>query len=340
MAFPHAFVTQRRLTPIVYTYIVVYKGCSCGIGAESLSRIAVVGSYGVGMTMVLPRVPGAGETVLGGDFARGPGGKGSNQAICARRLGAEVDLLTSVGPDDFGREARELWREEGVRAGHVKTGVKATMVGFILLEPGGENRIAVAAGALGELSPEDVEGFATVIREADLCLVSLEIPVQTAVAALRAARAAGTVTLLNPAPASPLPEEAWGLIDLLTPNISEARILAGVGSTSGPEEIVSALRARFDGSVVLTMGSEGALVDDGRGQTHVPPVAAERVVDTTGAGDAFSAALGVATADGRPLLEAARFAAAAGALAVGAPEVIPALPYRHDVDALTESMTP
>jgi ribokinase len=246
-------------------------------------------------------------------------------------LGAEVDLLTSVGPDGFGREARELWREEGVGADHVKTGESPTMVGFILVEPGGENRIAVAPGALSELEAADVLAFGDVISASDLCLVSLEIPLGAAVEALRVAREAGTTTLLNPAPAAPLPEGAWELVDYLTPNVSEARTLVVAPPDAGPGELISALREHYANTIVLTLGAGGALVDDGRERTHVAAVRARGVVDTTGAGDAFSAALAVALTEGWDLLPAVRFAAAAGAHAVGTAEVIPSLPYRRDL---------
>jgi ribokinase len=298
---------------------------------KHMSRIAVIGSYGVGMTMRVPRLPEPGETLAGGIFSRGPGGKGSNQAICASRLGAEVDLLTCVGPDAFGAEARELWEREGVRVTAVKTGTRPTMVGFILVEPGGENRIVIAPGALEELTAEDVAAFTPQIKAADLCLVSMEIPLQTALAALRIARRVGTPTLLNPAPAVPLPDEAWSLIDYLTPNRSEAHILTGAVPPAEPLALIARLRQRFAGVIILTLGAEGALIDEGGKQLHIPAVPPARVVDTTGAGDAFNAALAVALTEGQALPQAVRFAAAAGAHAVQTAEVIPALPYRDDI---------
>ncbi|MBB2910732.1 ribokinase [Streptosporangium becharense] len=298
-------------------------------------RIAVVGSYGVGMTMSASRIPEAGETVLGGVFSLGPGGKGSNQAIAAARLGGHVDLLTIVGPDAFGDQARQLWAAENVGHAHVRTGTGATMIGFIMVEPGGENRILVAPGALDELGESDVERFAGEIAAADLLVVSLEIPLATALAALRAGREAGTTTLLNPAPAVPLPREAFGWIDYLTPNMSEARILADAPGETDPDRLADALRAGgFGGALVMTLGGDGALVDEAGIRARVAPVRAPEVVDTTGAGDAFTAALAVRIAEGASLAEAVGFAAAAGAHAVGRAEVIPALPHRSDVDAL------
>ncbi|GIJ25681.1 ribokinase [Micromonospora qiuiae] len=299
-------------------------------------KIAVVGSYGAGLTMRVPRAPVAGETLSGGRFASGHGGKGSNQAVAAARLGAEVSFLTAVGRDQFGDAARQLWVDEGIDAAAVRITDAATMVGFILVDDDGENRIAIAPGALDELTPADVDRFADRIAEADLVVVSLEIPLPVALAALRTAHKHGIRTLLNPAPAVALPDEAWEWIDVLTPNASEARVLAGLDpdDATTAEQLIDLLRARYTGTVVLTLGAEGALVDDAGERTRVVPVTVPRVVDTTGAGDAFTGALAVALTRGDDLTEAARYAAAAGAHAVGVAEVIPALPRPDDIAAL------
>jgi ribokinase len=301
-------------------------------------KIAVVGSYGVGMTMRVPRVPVPGETVPGGVFVSGHGGKGSNQAVAAARLGAEVSFLSAVGGDQFGAAARQLWAHEGVDATHVRTSEAPTMAGVILVEESGENRIVIAEGALNDLTPTDVKAFTDSLAAADLVIVSLEIPLPVALAALRIAHEHGVRTLLNPAPAIELPAEAWGWIDVVTPNASEARVL----TDRDPDEIVSAdelvdmLRERFDGTIVLTLGSDGTLADDGEQRIRVPPIKAWRVVDTTGAGDSFTGALAVALARGDELSDAARYAAAAGAHAVSIAEVIPALPRPDDVAALLQ----
>ncbi|MFJ3894709.1 MULTISPECIES: ribokinase [unclassified Streptomyces] len=298
-------------------------------------KIAVVGSYGAGLTMRVPRAPSAGETVSGGTFDPGPGGKGSNQAVAAARLGAEVALLTAVGDDDFGRAARELWRTEGVGAEHVVTASAPTMVGFILVEPSGENRIAIAPGALDALDAAAVERFRAEISAADILVVSMEIPQEAVTAALRTGRETGTRTLLNPAPARPLPEECWPLIDVITPNQTEAPVLLGLGEEHGlgDEDLVRALRERTGGIAVLTRGGQGALVAEESGVTSVPPYPPTAVVDTTGAGDSFTAALAVALADGLTAAKAAAFAAASGAHTVSVAGVIPALPTRDQLNA-------
>lgn len=296
-----------------------------------MSRLAVVGSYGVGMTMTVPRMPAEGETLFGHELSLGPGGKGSNQAIGAARLGAEVAFMTAVGPDAFGEEALVLWAEEGVDANTVKRATEATMTGFILVEPNGNNRICIASGALATFVPADLDPFAAVIAEADLLVTGLEIPVDTAVGALRLARAAGITTLLDPAPAARLPAEAWQLVDHLTPNRGEAAHLLDLPVDTPPDELLSGLRARTDAVLVLTLGGDGLLVDDGQQRDHVPPHQVIEVVDTTGAGDAFSAAYAVAIAEGATPLQAARYGAAAGAHAVGIAEVVPSLARRGDL---------
>mgnify|MGYP006342239009 FL=1 len=317
-------------------------------------QIAVVGSYGVGLTMRVPSMPAAGETLSGGSFASGPGGKGSNQAIGMARLGASVSLLTAVGDDAFGAAAFELWRAEGVDASAVTTVAGAsTMVGVIVVEPSGENRIVIAAGALDHLGERDVARFDAAIAAADLLVVSMEIPEAAVVAALQAGRRHGVQTLLNPAPARPLPDEVWPLIDVLTPNRGEALILLGragdladdmyngdemaVMYTNETELLALELAERTGGTVVLTCGRAGAVVVEAGVAVRVPPVVVDRVVDTTGAGDAFTAALAVALAEGATMDAAAAFAARAGAHAVTIAEVVPSLPWRRDLPPASAS---
>jgi len=303
-------------------------------------RIAVVGSYGVGLTMRVARTPHPGETLTGGVFSSGHGGKGSNQAVAAARLGAEVSLLTAVGPDTFGDRARELWRAEGVAADLVVTAAAATMVGVILVEPSGENRIVIAPGALDQLSPADVDAFEDVIASADVLVTGFEIPVATARRALQLARRHGVHTLLNPAPAprQPLDAELWGLVDVITPNRTEAARLTGEPGLDSPRACAAAIRRHYRGLTIITLGGAGCLVDEpGAEPRLVAAVPARHVVDTTGAGDAFAGALAVALARGDELDAAVRFASAAGAHAVGIAEVIPSLPRPADLAVMLES---
>jgi ribokinase len=279
-----------------------------------VAQIAVVGSYGVGLTWVLRRAPDRGETVVGGGFHIDHGGKGSNQAVGAARLGAGVSLLTAVGEDVFGDGAFDLWREEGVDADAVVRAPLPTMAGAILVEPDGDNRIVITPGALSALEAGHVDAFAPKIEAADVCLVQLEILVETAGRAVEVARAAGVRTVLNPAPAPPEPlsQELLGLVDYLTPNETEAEALGDLSAA---------------GTVVLTLGAAGARV----GEEQVPAFSATPV-DTTGAGDAFNAGFAVALAEGRADLDAVRWGCAAGAHMVEYEGVIPGLPTRAQLE--------
>jgi ribokinase len=274
-----------------------------------VARVAVVGSYGVGLTFVLDRSPDAGETVIGRTFRTDHGGKGSNQAIGAARLGADVGFLTALGEDSFGADALALWEAEGVDASEVVRVPEPTMCAAILVEAGGQNRIAVVPGALARLTAAHVDSFAARIAAADVLLVQLEIPLETALHALRVGRAAGVTTVLNPAPA---PQHAIAPeADYLTPNETE---VASVQHAAG--------------RIVLTLGEEGARV----GEDHVGAYPAS-AVDTTGAGDAFAAAFVVALAEGRPELDAVRWGCAAGAHMVEHEGVVPGLPTRAELEA-------
>jgi ribokinase len=278
-----------------------------------MARVAVVGSYGVGLTVELDRVPEAGETIVGRTFRIDHGGKGSNQAVGAARLDAEVDFLTAIGEDAFGHAAIALWQAEGVRAEAILSDA-ATMTAPILVEPGGENRIVVVPGALEHLTPAHVDAFSDRIAAADVCVVQLEIPVWTALYALEVATAAGVRTILNPAPAPA--EPIAPRCDYVTPNETEA----------------AAVRDS-DATLVLTLGDEGAEL---RGE-RIPAFPADPV-DTTGAGDAFTAAFAVALAEGVDEREAVRWGCAAGAHMVEHQGVVPGLPTREQLERRLSSL--
>lgn len=273
-----------------------------------MSRVAVVGSYGVGLTFGSERVPERGESVIGTLFRHDHGGKGSNQAVGASRLGAEVALLTAVGDDAFGEGAFGLWAEEDVDAAAVVRMPLPTMTAAILVEAGGDNRIVIVPGALSALTPAHVDGFAAQIAEADVLLVQLEIPVETALHALEVGRASGVRTILNPAPAPPAPIDPEA--DYVVPNESEALAVEGAS-----------------GTLVVTLGEQGARLAGA--QIPASPAAP---VDTTGAGDAFCAAFAVALAEGAADADAVRWGCAAGAHMVEHEGVIPGLPTRAELE--------
>jgi ribokinase len=273
-----------------------------------VTRIAVVGSYGVGLTFGIERAPERGETLIGTLFRTDHGGKGSNQAVGAARLGAEVTFLTAIGEDAFGDGAVELWAEEGVDATLVVRASLPTMTAAILVEAAGDNRIVIVPGALSTLTPAHVDAFAAQIASAEVLLVQLEIPVVTALHALEVGRQRGVRTVLNPAPAPPSPIAPAA--DYLTPNESEAFAVD-----------------KADGTLVVTLGEQGARL----GGTQVPAFPAD-VVDTTGAGDAFCAAFAVALAEGATDTDAVRWGCAAGAHMVEHEGVIPGLPMRAQLE--------
>jgi ribokinase len=305
--------------------------------------VTVVGGYGVGMTVRTSRVPERGETIGDAVFSAGPGGKASNQAVGVARLGVRAALVSAVGADALGAGARPFWDAEHVDHAHVVTVQDAaTMVGTILVEPDGENRIIVSPGALDHLTAAHVRASSGTVASSDLVLISQEVPEEVVVEALRVAREAGVRTQLNPAPGRALPAGTEHLVDVLTPNASEARLLAGLAPTDENDDadtdqreadhLLDALRAVYSGAVlVLTRGRHGAVVDDGSPRFVVPAPPGVVAVDTTGAGDAFNAALAVGLVEGRPVADAVRLAVAAGAFAVTRHEVIPGLPRPDDL---------
>jgi ribokinase len=307
----------------------------------SMPRVVVIGSSNTDMTVRLPRLPEAGETILGGSFATSPGGKGANQAVAARRAGADVAFVAAVGDDELGRQAIELYRREGIDASHARVveGV-ASGVALIFVGDDGENMIGVASGANARIEAEDVARLPDdLFRRGDVLLTGLEIPFRAAVAALRRGRGAGMTTILNPAPApdpsNPDVADLLAPADVVTPNRLEACALAGMAP--GPDvdwaECARRLMARGPRRVVITLGAEGCLAAEGG---RIDRIAARRVVavDAVGAGDAFNGALAVALAEGRPLAEAAAWASAASALAVTQPGAQSALPRREAIDYL------
>jgi ribokinase len=299
-------------------------------------RVLVVGSANVDFTVTLPRLPRPGETVTDGTLLVARGGKGANQAVAARRLGAEVRLIGCVGDDPSGREVRQALAGEGIGVDALlTTAVAATGTALIAVDAEGRNQIAVAPGANRALTPEDVDRREPDFAWAEIVVVSLEVSLASARQALECGRRHGALTLLNPAP---LPERGLdflALADYATPNEGEAARLTGLtlAGLDAVATVAAAVRARGPAHAVLTLGAAGAFVDGPGGRLHAPafPVAA---IDTTGAGDAFNGALAVALAEGRRLADAVRFANAAAALACTRRGAQPSMPSRADVERL------
>lgn len=299
----------------------------------SSPRITVVGSYATGLTMKVERLPSPGETLLGMGYRVDFGGKGSNQAVACARLGARVSFVARIGQDAFGEMALGLYRDEGIDVAHITQSAGApTGVGFIIVDASGNNCITIDPGANELLSAADVSQGEAAFDSAAVVLTQLEIPVAAAEAAMACGRARGAATILNPAPVRPLPDSVLQLVDILTPNQSEARVLAGQTPDKAidPEAVARELIRRGVKQVVMTLGEKGALIVTASSSRQVPALRMS-AVDTTGAGDAFNAGLAMALACGASLEAAVQFAVVAGGLAVTKEGVIASLPRRDEV---------
>jgi len=296
--------------------------------------IVVVGSSNTDMIIRVPRIPRAGETLLGGEFFSAAGGKGANQAVGAARAGGKVAFIARVGRDAFGDQAIAGLRRDGVDVRYVFRDKRAASgVALIFVAKDGENSIAVAGGANAKLSPADVKKASSVIGSAELLVAQLETPLATVAAAAQAAVKARVPVILNPAPARPLANSLLKLISVLTPNETEAELLTGIKVTddAAAARACSALRSRGVRTVILTLGQRGAFLADADGQRLVPGFRVKSV-DSTAAGDVFNGALSVALAEGKTVLDAVRFANAAAALSVTRPGAQPSAPSRADIE--------
>lgn len=300
--------------------------------------IVVIGSLNMDMVVRTSRAPVAGETLLGRSFSLTPGGKGANQAVAAARLGGEVAMVGTVGNDAFGQELRSVMRSEGVDTRHLFTSGNApTGVASIVVEEGGENRIIIVPGANLELSPEGITELEKVIGEAELIVLQLEADYAMTVQAARLAHRHGVPVILNPAPAKEIGDELLPYVTYLTPNETEASLMAGipVQGASDAERAASILLARGVQNVIVTLGSNGALIVTDSGIRHVPgyPV---KAVDTVAAGDSFNGALAVQLTCGKSLQEAVAFANAVGALTVSRQGAIASLPTLKETEAFLQ----
>jgi ribokinase len=301
-----------------------------------MSRIVVVGSVNMDLVMQAPRLPVLGETLAAGPFVTASGGKGANQAVAAARLGASVGMVGRVGDDAFGGTLRLALEQEGIHVEHllVSSGSSTGVASIFVVE--GDNAIAIAPGANALLSPSDVRNAAPLFSDASCALFQLEVPPETVLEGLRLAREKGVRTILNPAPWTTLSEEVLTLTDLFVPNRIE------LAQFSGTEDLLEGALAALDrgvGAVVVTAGKDGAFLFERVGYGERPAhlaIAPPRItaVDSTGAGDAFVAALAVTLAEGGSLAEAVRFGTGAGACACLRLGAQPSLPRREEVERL------
>jgi len=280
--------------------------------------VVVIGSYNTDLTIKSSRIPQPGETVIGGKFSEGGGGKGANQAVAASRAGADVRFVARIGNDPLGSAGLQRLREELIDTRYVIQDPKhPTGVAFIVVDDAGENSIVVASGANAALSITDIVNAQQAISEARVLLVQLESPMDAVRASIVRAHAAGTMVILNPAPAQSLEVEVLKEVDIITPNKVEAEMITGIAVKD--DESLHAIVQKFLSygvkHVLITLGSKGVFAGS-KGRMEFLPAFQVSTVDSTGAGDVFSGALAAFIVEGMPVDQAARKAIAAASLSV------------------------
>jgi ribokinase len=279
-------------------------------------------------------MPKMGETILGNSFVLGPGGKGSNQAVAAGNLGADVTIITRLADDDFGKMAKQTWQNANVK-GSIKYSTNSyTGAAFIFIDDKtGDNAIIIAPGAASEISLSDIHDNSEIISSTDVFLTQLEQPIDVAQEALKVAKENNKITILNPAPAARLPKEIFGLCDFITPNETETEALTGL-PVRNEKEAENAAKVLNDLGVktpIITMGEQGAFLYE---HGLVPAFNAGKVVETTGAGDAFNGGFAVALSEGKSALEAVKFGCATASISVTRAGTAPSMPARDEVEEI------
>lgn len=299
--------------------------------------VAILGIFVADLAFRAGRLPGIGETIAGSGFKMGPGGKGSNQAVAAARVGAKVSFISKIGRDEFGANALATWKKEGITPRVVEMDDQPTGAALIYVnDKNGDNAIIVVPGAAATITAADVDAAADAIRDAAVFITQLEQPVAAAKRGLAIAREAGAVTIFNPAPAERFDDALYGLCDYVTPNESEATLLSGieVKTVEDARKAGDIFLKKGAGTALITLGEAGALLHSKTQSTLVPVFKAGSVVETTGAGDAFNGGFAAALAEDAAPLEAARFGAAVAGISVTRAGTAPSMPTRSEVDAL------
>jgi ribokinase len=285
------------------------------------------------MVVKTPHLPAPGETILGGTFFMNAGGKGANQAVAAARLSGDVTFIAKLGDDIFGKQALQLFKEEGIDTSCIIVDAQhPSGVALITVDDNGENCIAVASGANAQLMRSDIEDAKEKIASTPIVLMQLEVPVETVAWAASLALQNGKVVILNPAPACELPAELFQYISIITPNETEAEMLSGikVADVQSAKRAADVIRSKGVKTVIITLGSKGALViGDGVEQLVAAPVVT--AVDTTAAGDVFNGALAVALSDGKDIITAVEFACKAAAISVTRLGAQASAPFRNEL---------
>jgi ribokinase len=302
--------------------------------------IVILGIFAADTAYKAKRMPQIAETLIGSGFSLGPGGKGSNQAIAAAKAGGKVTFISRVGNDPFGDMALAAYDAAGVKANVMRMDGVSTGAAFIFVnEDNGDNAIIVAPGAAGMIGKEDVDANRAEIEGAAIFMTQLEQPIEAAIHGLTIAKKAGVTTIFNPAPAQALPDDIYPLCDFIVPNEVEAAGIVGHDVDTDEQAVKAAdtLLKRGAKGVVITLGGRGALYHTAGHSEFVPAFSVGKVVDTTGAGDAFLGGFATAIAEGQPAIDAVRFGAATAGIAVTRPGTAPAMPERSEIEALLAS---
>ncbi|MCI1683416.1 MAG: ribokinase [Bacteroides sp.] len=300
------------------------------------NKIVVIGSTNTDMVIKVDHLPNPGETILGDHFIMNQGGKGANQAVAIARLGGDVTFICKVGNDMFGNKAIEMFRKEGIETTYAGIAdQEPSGMALINVDKKGENTIVVASGANNALTPQDIENAKSVIVGGDILLMQLEIPIETVEFAAKMANKHGAKVILNPAPARSLSNDLLGNLYMIIPNETEAEIFSGVKvvdweSAKAAADIISEKGVEI---VIITLGSRGALVKE-RENYYEVPASKVNALDTTAAGDTFCAAVCVAIAEGKTVLDAVKFANKSASVTVTRIGAQTSLPYRNEIDCL------
>jgi len=304
-------------------------------------KLIVMGSVNADHILSVPRFPRPGETLKGQDYQVVFGGKGANQAVAAGRSGADVSFIACVGDDDLGQRMWTQFTMDGIDTQAVMSVPRMnTGIALIWVADSGENCIGISAGANAALTPERIEPYLGLIADAQMLLVQLETPLAGIESAARHARAHGTLVVLNPAPAATLPVSLLRLVDVITPNETEAEALTGitVNTEQDAQRAADVLREYGIKVVLITLGARGVWLSE-NGVGELIPGFSVQAVDTTAAGDTFNGALVTRWLEGRPIREAIRFAHAAAAISVTRRGAQPSVPTRQEVDAFLQQQT-
>lgn len=300
-----------------------------------MSKVVVFGSINIDLVVKTPRLPVPGETLLGKEFFTTPGGKGANQAVALARLGVPTQIVGRVGGDSFGEQLISSLQTAGVQTNDVLVDESVSSgIAAIAVADQGKNQIIIVRGANGRVDPTDVERLAKLLPSASVLLLQLEIPLDAVLAAAKAAQQAGVTVILDPAPVRTVPDELYGLIDIITPNEIEAGELVNL-TVNEPQSAATAaavLRQKGVKNVIVKLGDRGVVCAT-ESETFFVPAFAVTAIDTVAAGDAFNGGLAAALVTGLTLRQAVVWGAAAGALATTKSGAQSAMPDREAFDA-------